>query len=120
MALPSVLRSVKTQLHSDGIRVSFSIWALFGDNRGLRFSVRQLRLAHFFILGGFVLAKKYMINMGTGALHIVGYCHHTAKVLPVHIKYFNTEEEAYLEFGRKVSPCYLCQKEKEKRMEEEK
>ena len=46
--LPSVLRSAKTQLHSDGIRVSFSVWALFGDNRGLRFSVRQLRLAHFF------------------------------------------------------------------------
>lgn len=66
------------------------------------------------------MSKKYMINTDTGALHIVGFCFHTTKTKPVHIKYFDTEEEAYLEFGRKVSPCDLCQKEKEKRMEEAK
>lgn len=64
------------------------------------------------------MAKKYMINTGTGVLHIVGFRPHTNKTHPVNIKYYNNEEKAYLEFGRKVSPCNLCQKEKERRMEE--
>ena len=66
------------------------------------------------------MAKNYMLNKDTGKLHIVGYCHHTTGMLPYLIEYFDTEDEAYLHFGREVRPCDLCQIEKEKRMEEAK
>lgn len=66
------------------------------------------------------MAKKYMINKDTGKLHIVGYCHHTTKSNPNHVAYFDTEEEVYLNFGRQVRTCHLCQSEKEKKMEETK
>lgn len=61
-----------------------------------------------------------MLNTNTGTFHIVGYCSYTTKTRPVHIKYFETEEDAYLEFGRRVNPCYVCQQEKGKRLEKQK
>ncbi|MBQ8746392.1 MAG: hypothetical protein IJZ08_00815 [Clostridia bacterium] len=66
------------------------------------------------------MKKNYMVNTDTGTLHIVGFCSHTTKTRPVHIKYFDTEEDAYLELGRKVKPCNVCQTEKEKRLEKSK
>jgi len=65
------------------------------------------------------MEKKYMWNQETGTLHIVGYCchtkgHHSDKL------YFDTEQEAYNFAGRKIKPCSICEKVKEKIIKETK
>lgn len=56
------------------------------------------------------MSKKYVLNTGTGVLHIKGFCCHSKSILSNH-KSFNTEEEAYNYAGRRIRPCCLCQKE---------
>ena len=66
------------------------------------------------------MAEKYMLNKDTGKLHIVGYCSHSSTAHPNHVVYFDTEEDVYLNFGRQVRTCLLCQKKKEQKMKENK
>ena len=61
------------------------------------------------------MSKKYVLNTGTGVLHIKGFCCHSKSILSNH-RCFNTEEEAYNYAGRGIRPCCLCQKKKEKRL----
>ena len=64
------------------------------------------------------MVRNYMLNEDTGVLHIVGFCCHTSGVKPNHVKFFNTEDDAYSYAGRRVIPCDLCQQEKEKKLKE--
>lgn len=64
------------------------------------------------------MSKKYVFNTGPGVLHIKGFCSHSKGIL-ANYKCFNTEEEAYNYAGRRIRPCCLCQKEKEKRLQGE-
>ena len=57
--LPSVMRSIKTQLHSDGNGFSFSIWALFGDNRGCVFECGNFGCRTFLFKEVIVCSKKF-------------------------------------------------------------
>ena len=69
--LPSVLRSLKTQLHSDGNRLSFSIWALFGDNRGCVFECGNFGCRTFLFyrkkddLNGAITKRKYVFKLSS-------------------------------------------------------
>ena len=87
---------------------------------GVAFLSAVTSVAALFYFGGNKVAKNYMINTDTGKLHIVGCCNHTTGTRPNHIVFFDTEEEVYLNFGRQVRTCSLCQKKKEQKMEETK
>lgn len=58
------------------------------------------------------MKKKYFYNLDTDKLHIYGLCH-VSKSLPVHIMWFDNENEALAYDGRAVGMCWLCQKKKE-------
>ena len=62
------------------------------------------------------MAKKYRLNIDTGVLHIIGFCYQAETSL-THSRDYDTEDEAYLDFGRKVHPCIICQRKKEKKLE---
>lgn len=55
---------------------------------------------------------KYLYNLDTGKLHIVGYCP-ASKIKPYNIKYFNTEDDALAYDGRAVSMCKICMRKRE-------
>ncbi len=65
------------------------------------------------------MGLQYMLNEDTGNLHIVDFCCHTRTTRPTHIKYFDTEDDAYHYAGQKIMMCKICQKEKEKRLKGE-
>lgn len=60
---------------------------------------------------------KYMYNPKTNRLHIEGYCCHTKGQKTEYIP-FDSEDEALAYDGRSVGMCKLCQRERNKRMEE--
>ena len=63
------------------------------------------------------MRKKYMLNTGTGTLHIVGYCCHT-KGSHLDKVFFETEQEAYNYAGKQIKFCKICDKVKEQKLEE--
>ena len=63
------------------------------------------------------MKEKFAYNLKTHTLHIVGYCQHTKPTTPDWIP-FNTEDEALAYDGRAVGLCKLCQKAREKKLEE--
>lgn len=66
------------------------------------------------------MAKEmYLYNTNTHTLHIRGYCQHAKGILPNYIS-FCSEDDVLAHYGRSVSFCKLCQKERDKMMEERK
>ena len=63
------------------------------------------------------MSNKYLYNPQTHTLHITGYCTH-AKVARQEYIPFDTEDDAIAYDGRAVGMCKLCQKAREKKMEE--
>ena len=61
----------------------------------------------------------FLYNPKRHTLHIKGYCQHT-KGSCAEYSVFETEDEALAYDGRAVSMCKLCQKKREKIMEEKK
>ena len=61
------------------------------------------------------MEKKYLYNKQTHTLHIKGYCHHVKGVN--NYTPFLSEDEAKA-FDCRASMCKLCQKERDKKMEE--
>ena len=59
----------------------------------------------------------YFYNLDTGALHIEGYCGQS-NPHPNHIKFFETEKEAYDFAGQKIFLCEICQKKRDEKMKE--
>lgn len=58
----------------------------------------------------------YFYNLDTGTLHIEGYCGQS-NPHPNHIKYFDTEQEAYAFAGRqKIHMCEECQKKRDEKL----
>lgn len=64
------------------------------------------------------MSEKFLYNSKTNKLHISGYCMHTKKGYFENFIPFNTENEAISYDGRAVSMCKICQKKREKKMEE--
>lgn len=62
---------------------------------------------------------KYFYNERTHRLHIEGYCK-DSKILPFHVRFFESEDEALAFDGRAVGMCKICQKKKEKLLGERK
>lgn len=62
---------------------------------------------------------KYFYNERTHRLHIEGYCKES-KTLPIHVRFFESEDEALAFDGRAVGMCKICQKKKEKLLGERK
>ena len=61
--------------------------------------------------------KKYLFNPNTHTIHIKGYCHHVKGKCSSYIA-FDTEDEVLAYDGRSAGMCKLCQKERERKMEE--
>ena len=61
------------------------------------------------------MLSKYYANPNTMKWHIVGYCHISKNPDP-NVKIFDSEEALYEHYGRKIIPCLLCQKTKEKKL----
>jgi len=60
---------------------------------------------------------RFLYNSKTNKLHIRDHCTHSKGDCPKYI-FFETEDEALAYGGRAVGMCKICQKEREKRMEE--
>lgn len=61
----------------------------------------------------------YLYNKNTRTLHIKDYCQHAKGISPDYIS-FCSEDEAIARYGRSVSFCKLCQRKRDKMMEERK
>lgn len=61
--------------------------------------------------------KICFVNVGTGKLHFTGLCRES-KRKPSQIHYFDSEDEALAAFGRAMSICKNCSKEREKQLHE--
>lgn len=59
----------------------------------------------------------YLYNPKRHTLHIEGYCAHSKGIHPDYIR-FDTEDAVLTYDGRAVGLCKICQKEREKRLEE--
>lgn len=63
------------------------------------------------------MGEKFLYNPKTHTLHITGYCPH-AKVSRKEYIPFDSENAALAYDGRAVGMCKLCQKTREKKMED--
>lgn len=72
--LSSDMSSVKTQLHSDGNKGFLFCLSFVWRQSELRFSVRQLRLAHFLFMGGFSIGGVKIINDTEYNENVKNYC----------------------------------------------
>lgn len=61
----------------------------------------------------------FLYNPKRHTLHIKGYCRHTSGLCAEYIV-FDTEDKALAYDGRAVGLCKLCQKKREKMLEEKK
>ena len=62
--------------------------------------------------------KQYYYNERTHRLHIKGYCKES-KILPYHVRWFDTYDEALAFDGRCVGLCRSCAKHENKLRKEE-
>ena len=62
--------------------------------------------------------KQYFYNEITHRLHIKGYCKES-KILPYHVRWFDTYDEALAFDGRCVGLCRSCAKHENKLRKEE-
>lgn len=60
---------------------------------------------------------KYILNNGTGKLHIEGYCCHT-NPMPSEYLEFETENDARCHTGGNLTWCKICERKKEQKLKE--
>lgn len=63
---------------------------------------------------------NYVLNPGTGTIHIVGYCH-LSDPYPKEWKSFSNEEDARSFFGNQSAGlCKICLRKREEKLKKEK